>query len=741
MPTRHRLICAAACLTLLSACTTLPQPRDDGALQREALAGTALPPPASTLVSPARPAPQPSVSEISRGSGVFVHAAGPASTSASESAGQVVFNFENQPIEAVVKAILGDFLKENYAIAPGVQGNVTFSTAQPVDTAQALPILETLLSWTGNAMVRKDSRYLVLPMKDAVAGNLVPSLGALPPGGGLQARLFPLHYIAADAMRKLLQPFVRDQAFLLVDSARNLLVLAGTPQELANDQRTIATFDVDWLRGMSVGVFGLQHASVGELMPKLQQMFGPSGNTPLAGMLRFIPIERTNAIVVISPQPAYLDEVRGWIERIDRGGGNQPQLYVYDVKNVQATTMSDELNRIYNGMATSHGIDNGGRVGPGLMASTLDDSGTSGNNAGSSVGMSTGDRASSLGTGLPPPAAPAPSGAAAGSPSAGGIAITAVDENNQLLVRCRPSQWSEIESAIKRLDVVPLQVQIETRILEVQLTGEFSFGVQWYLEGLIGSQPGSPGGYAQPNNQQQWGLGRGGVQYNPGGSGSLGDAFFYSFINSNLQAAVRAIETSGNTKVLSAPSLVVMNNQQAKIQVGDQVPVNQTYFAPGLGTGTGTDTGGINTLGQVEYKDTGVILQVRPRVNPGGLVYLTLNQIVSKPGVKDEFGNFPIQKRQLQTQIAVQSGQTVLLGGLIQQDEGNTDTGIPGLNRIPLIGRLFGTTNRHRNRTELIVLITPRVIANSTDARAVTLEYQRQFESLKPLHATARKDR
>jgi general secretion pathway protein D len=187
--------------------------------------------------------------------------------------------------------------------------------------------------------------------------------------------------------------------------------------------------------------------------------------------------------------------------------------------------------------------------------------------------------------------------------------------------------------------------------------------------------------------------------------------------------------------VLSAPSLVVMNNQQAKIQVGDQVPVNQTYFAPGLGTGTGTDTGGINTLGQVEYKDTGVILEVRPRVNPGGLVYLTLDQVVSKPGIKDEFGNFPIQKRELNTQIAVQSGQTVLLGGLIQQDEGTSDTGIPWLNRIPLLGRLFGSTSRHRNRTELLVLITPRVISSSSDARDVTEEYQRKFESLAPLRA------
>ncbi|MGP1667815.1 MAG: type II secretion system protein GspD, partial [Rhodanobacter sp.] len=193
------------------------------------------------------------------------------------------------------------------------------------------------------------------------------------------------------------------------------------------------------------------------------------------------------------------------------------------------------------------------------------------------------------------------------------------------------------------------------------------------------------------------------------------------------------MESSGNTKILSEPSLVVMNNQLANIQVGNEIPVNQSFITPGLGN-TGS-TGGIGTLGEVTYKSTGVILKVIPRVNPGGLVYLQLSQEVSAPGVKDNNGNFPIQKRLLQTKVAVQSGQTVLLGGLIQQSEGSADTGIPLLNKLPLIGRLFGSTDRHRNRTELLVLITPRVIASGDDARDVTSEYQRKFESLAPLRA------
>ncbi len=763
----YRTLFVAAALTLLAGCSTLPSGKSDHALEREAVAGTRQPPPAPTKTG--LPAGAASVSNapeanIKRGNGVFVRPMGAAPSSWSNAGASgdngVVFNFENQPVEAVVKAILGDFLKRNYAIEPGVKGHITFSTAQPVPRSEALPILETLLAWTDNALIEKGGHYLVLPAKNAVAGNLSPSLGARAPGAGMSARLFPLHYISATEMKKLLKPFAPESAFLLVDPMRNLLVMAGTPGQLANYQHTIKTFDVDWLKGMSVGVFTLQHANVGQLMPQLQKLFGQHGSTPLAGMLRFIPIQRTNAIVVITSQPDYLAEVHQWINRIDAGGGNQPRLYVYNVKNMRAGSLANYLNQIYNGTGST-GSGGSGGVAPGLTPSTLASGSLGGNdtgvlgggtgasdtggahlgNAGDRMDASAGvgddgrttgaaDNAVSLlndGDGASDSSLGVGNGITAGN-GAKGVRITAVKSNNQLLVRCRPSQWAEIESAITRLDVVPLQVQIETRILEVQLTGKFSFGVQWYLEGLIGGHPDGKGGYVpgQPGNQQQWALGAGGAAFNP-----LGDTFFYSFLNSNIQAAVHAIETNGNTKVLSEPSLVVMNNQLASIQVGKQVPVNQTYFAPGLGSATGN--GGIGTLGSVQYKDTGVILKVRPRVNPGGLVYLNLTQIVSKPGNKDTYGNFPINKRELATQIAVQSGQTVLLGGLIQQDEGNVDTGIPWLNRIPILGRLFGSTDHHRNRTELLVLITPRVITSSSDARDITLDYQRKFESLKPL--------
>ena len=203
--------------------------------------------------------------------------------------------------------------------------------------------------------------------------------------------------------------------------------------------------------------------------------------------------------------------------------------------------------------------------------------------------------------------------------------------------------------------------------------------------------------------------------------------FFYSFLNSSFEVALQALEVNDQSKTLAAPSLVVANNQEAQINVGQQIPVQQTYVTTGLNTGE-------QRYGSVQYLNTGITLAVTPRVNPGGLVYLDLAQEVSSPtGAPDASGNRAISQRQLQTQVAVQSGETLLLGGLIQDTRGTGQTGIPVLSRIPVVGHLFGNTAVSNDRTELIVLITPRVISTIDEGRQMTEDYSRQFESLQPL--------
>jgi general secretion pathway protein D len=751
---RSPLFCLATAVALAGCASTPEHFENDPALMQEALDGTGSQRAPLTeplpLTNPsnasARAVPR---QQIIRGTQTFVHSPGTAAgaNGPAQASGDIVFNFTNQPIEAVINSVMGDLLHENYSIAQGVKGDVSFSTSKPVNKQQALSILETLLSWTDNAMIRQGDRYVILPANQAVAGKLVPEMPVARPSSGLSARLFPLHYISATEMQKLLKPFARDNAFLLVDPGRNVLSLAGTPDELANYQDTIDTFDVDWLKGMSIAVYGLQRATVGELMPELKKMFGPDSGMPMAGMVRFLPIDRTNSVVAISAQPRYLSEVGDWIHTIDEGGGNEPQMYVYDVRNMKASDLAKYLRQIYgNGQIKD---DSAARVAPGLRTRSL----SSLNGNGSSAG---GMGLSGTGQGMGSGAGMGLSGSN-GSPqggmqqneeetddeptddNAGGVEgtdsetastdsgaskrlddstrITAQKSSNQLLIRTRPAQWAEIESAIKRLDNAPMQVQIETRILEVNLSGELDLGVQWYLGKLAGNSGSTTVANASGS---QGALGGGGA-----GLGAT-DSLFYSFVSNNLQVALHALETNGRTQVLSAPSLVVMNNQQAQIQVGDNIPISQTTVNTNVSN---------TTLSSVEYVQTGVILDVVPRINPGGLVYMDIQQQVSdadNTAASDSHGNPRISTRSVSTQVAVQSGQTVLLGGLIKQDNSDTASSVPYLGRIPGLRWLFGSTSKSKKRTELIVLITPRVVTSNSQARQVTDDYRQQLQLIKP---------
>jgi general secretion pathway protein D len=697
-------------------------------------------------VKPSEAARNPADAKLSPGTGRLINyeaaaAAQPGGGRAAE--GEVTFNFENQPIQAVVQSILGALLNENYSISPNVTGNVTFSTSKPITAEQALPVLEMLLSWTNNALVRKQGRYEVVPTKEAVAGNLSLGVGAPKIAAGYQVRVFPLKYIAPTEMQKLLKPYAKTDAVVSADNARSMIVLAGTAFELQSYERTINVFDVDWLKGMSVGVFGLRNVDVTKIMPEVDKIFGEKAETPVGGMFRFIPMESTNSIIAITPQPEYLKRLQEWLYRLDVGAGeNGSQLYVYDVKNVKAVDLSEHLNAIFTGRV-SGARSTSGNTAPGLRSTNIGGIGgaTSGGINASNYSANLNQRQTNTPTqpNLTTTGAGAPTGASGSKDN--GIRITPIEENNQLLIMSTPGEYDSILAAIRRLDVSPLQVQIEAKVLEVTLSGDLEFGVQWWLAGLINAGGNNTGyQYAYPfapknglADRTRASLG-GATPPNVNGANGL----FYTFLNRNFQVALSALQTSGNSKILSAPSMVVLNNQQAQITVGTQIPIVQTsilgYSLPTSSTSTSnaTNTG----IGQVSYISTGVTLNVKPRVNPGGLVYMDVDQEVSAPGTPASGStNPPISQRAVQTEIAVQSGQTVLLGGLISENDLVSESGVPGLSQIPLLGKLFGNTSRTRARTEIIVLITPQVITSSEDARTMTDEYQRRFESLAPLRA------
>jgi general secretion pathway protein D len=617
-------------------------------------------------------------------------AASPAPTISS--VGQATFNFEGESLHAVVKAVLGDLLQQNYVIAPNVQGTVTLATPRPVSPAQALSLLEMVLGWNNARLVWSDGRYNVVPSDQAVQGNLSPRTGSPANARGYEVRAIPLKFISATEMEKLLKPYTR-----------NIIVLGGTRAELQNYIRTVEIFDVDWLAGMSVGIFPLQSSEVGKVVTELEKVFGENGKTPIAGMFRFMPLEGQNAVMVITPQPKYLREVETWIERMD-AGGEGARLYVYEVKNVKAADLADQLSSVFGNATASRSRGDGVSLQPGLdpiEIRTIEN---------------------------PPPANTPKPGSAANarnstlSIGSGEVSISAVEESNSVLVRASPSQWESIRRAIDRLDSMPLQVHVEAQVVEVTLGGELSYGVSWFFGNAI-----RPTG--SNIDSREYDLSQSTNRVSTFASSITPSGANWTFIGPNAKAVVSLLDNLSDVNMLAAPSLMVRNNVEATFDSGEQIPVVSTSLNPGNGNDN-------NVISQVQFRQTGISLKVKPRVSSNGMVFLDITQDVSAPvddADADSTGNVRVSTNKLKTEAAIQSGETVVLAGLIKTENGKSSGGIPFLSRLPVVGALFGQQSRTNSRKEILVLITPTIIRDPADARRVTDEYGERFKALEPL--------
>ncbi|TDR20807.1 type II secretion system secretin GspD [Marinicella litoralis] len=613
--------------------------------------------------------------------------------------GEITFNFEGESLQAVVHFILGQVLKENYVLAPGVSGKVTFATAKPISKAQLVPILEMMLGWNNAALVMVDDRYHVLPEKQAIKGLLTPKFNPDNEGNGFQVLAVPLSYVSPTEMEKILEPYAKDGAIVKADNARNILFLSGNPSELSNYLQTIEIFDVDWLAGMSTGIFYLKRVESNDIITELEALFGEGADNPLAGMFRFLPLERLNAVMVITPQEDYLHKAKEWVDRLDRADSDgASNLYVYSVKNIKADDLAGYLNDVFGGTggSGSSAKSSGGSVVPGQSGREV-----SSTNA-KKTNTSRRKTSNSGGSGI------------------NDIHISAIEDSNQLLIKAGVSDYEKILSAIERLDIEPLQVLVELKIIEVTLTDSIAHG----MELLFGDETtsvdtGDGKSTIRPYN------------FSTTGASISGSGVAYNFLGTDAQARLTALEKEGRVALLSSPSMMVLNNKNATINVGDQIPITNVGS---IGTGGSVNNG---TISSTRFIQTGVQVDITPRVNPGGLVYMEVSQDVSAPGTPDVAGGTPpISTRQLNTEIAVQSGNTIVMGGLISESDTVSRSGFPLLSKIPLIGNAFGSKSKSANRTELMLLITPTVIENPEQARLVTKEYAKKFKGLKPIKTT-----
>jgi general secretion pathway protein D len=748
---------AALLATVLAACATAPAPtiRRDAVLDDAPVAGASAADESGEAPSQEKqPLEAPDVDPrpvIRRGTGQTINrsAASAPPPNLGGTTGEARFNFEGESLHAVVKAILGDLLGQNYLIAPGVQGTVTYNTPKPVSPAEALSVLEVILAQSNARMVYADGRYTIVPADAPLAGSVAPRAGPASNARGFESRVVPLRYISAGEMKKILEPYARPNAIVNADPGRNVITLAGTRAELENYLRTIEIFDVDWMSSMSVGVFPLQSGRASKVVQDLEKVFGEAGKSPVAGMFRFMPLEASNAVLVITPQPDYLDQIQQWLERIDGAGGGV-RLFSYELKYITAKDLAERLAEVYGASRRGGSGGDGVSLMPGLESTSLDggsgdrnglgdsstnvdgfDSGTDsglGNNTmgGLGGGSGSGGSGGSLSLGEREGGNASVSFEIEGSQ----VGVSAVEETNSILVRSTPQAWRSIKEVIDKLDVMPMQVHIEAQIATVQLTGDLSYGVNWFFENAVNAANGFPNSAA---GRSIWGDISGSISPVNSEAGTGGLA--WTFLGRNAGAVIRALDSITDVRMLSTPSVFVRNNSEANFNVGDNIPIASVSFDPTTGTS--------GTFSQVQYLETGTILKVRPRATKDGTVFLDIVQEISIPGaVPSSCGqeggtcNPPIATRKLQTRAAVQSGETVMLAGLIDDSTERGSSGFPGLNRIPIIGGLFGTQSSGKRRRETIILITPTVVRDAREARDLTDEYTRRFRAMEPLRRT-----
>jgi general secretion pathway protein D len=620
------------------------------------------------------------------------------SSTAAAEPGDITLNFEQTDLREVIKVILDDTLGVNYTIDPEVVGTVSMQTSRPIARTDLPTVLEHILLTNGAALVESAQGYRIVPLSKAV-GAAVPAEVARAgraTGPGYRTVVIPLHYMAVSEAEKVLEPLLGNGVNLIVEPARNLLIVSGTQIDVNAIRDMVEIFDVDWLKGMSVGLFPLDYAEAATVVEELNAIFSEQVASPISELVRMVPIERLNAVLLISPQVDYVHELGDWIARLDRADDRAGQrLFVYRVQNGKAADLAQVLTSIFEDQQTERPA---AELAPGLTPIAIDVPPEQGPPVEAAL----------------PPTSPSATGSVALVPGST-VRIIADEVNNALVILATAREFRMVEDALRRLDVIPLQVLIEASIIEVRLTGDLEYGLEWFFKNSTSVTEG--------------GEGRGLLDLGAPGLAALSPGFSYSIVDAAdvVRGVLNALASHTQINVLSSPSLMVLDNKTASINVGDRVPIPTRQSISNIDPNA-------PTVNEIDYQDTGVLLEVTPRVNSGGLITMEIAQEVSDVAANQSSGiDAPVfQQRAINSTVAVQSGNTVVLGGLIRENETEARSGIPGLYRLPIIGGAFGATTQERRRTELLVLLTPRAVRSEAESRQVTEEFRSKLKGLQP---------
>jgi len=663
-------------------------------------------------------------STLIEGSGRFVGEppTGAISRSSDDVADGVTLNLVNVPAPQAAKTILGDILAVRYTVDPGIEGKITIQTPKPVARSAVIDLFQAALRSNNAALVNTNGQYRIVPADQAIVGASIRTEDNPDPeqvGSGLQ--VVQLKYVAASEIRRVLESIAPRGGIVRTDDARNLITLSGNRQDIATMMDAIALFDIDTMKGMSFALVPVKTSQPEAISGELKTVFASDREGPMAGMVQFLPNKRLGAILVISPQPQYLRRAETWIRRLDKQAeGNEKQLFTYAVQNRRAQELVDVLQSMFASEAGRTAQKR--NVAPNYQESSVQSapasqpsapmsamsgfSKTSASATGAaSGGGATGATSSSRG-------APAVTGSISGSSGSAiqvgtddsgdgpRIKIVADEAKNAILIEATRSDYQRVLQMISSLDSIANQVLIEATIAEVTLNDELKFGVRWWMQKKNASYTFSDAV--------------------SGAVTSVFPGFSYALTAANVAATLDALNQITDVNIVSSPSLTVMDNRPAVLQIGDQVPITTQ-------SATSVLTVGAPVVNSVSYKDTGVILSLIPRINESGRVLLDIEQEVSSvaPTTSSGIDSPTIRQRKIKTSVVVNDGDALVLGGMIQQSKSIGRSQIPILGDIPFLGNAASSKDNTIGKTELIILIRPHVIRSLNEARDITDEYRR----------------
>lgn len=620
--------------------------------------------------------------------------------------GTYSLNFDEADLGEVAKVVLSDILGQNYVLSPKVAGKVTLQTTEPLSKDELIPTLEMLLRMNNAVLIKDASIYHIEPAGEALYSSNFATGGA--GKAGFQVKVIPIRNVAVKDIVEVMKPLVQEKTILNVDATRNILIASGTPDELGRVMDMVSTFDIDVLKGKSFGLFPLAHVEPETLIKELEEIFSKKSKDEDNEFVRFIAVERLNAVMAITHQAGYLKDIENWIFRLDRantasGGG----VNVYRVQHVDAEELASTLNEIFTGAAKK---EKSAKVAPGQKSAEVSNKQPTEKSSSQKTSSSSKRSASTGSTGDAQVA------------NVENVRIIADIDNNSVVIVATPQEYEVILPVIKQLDVLPLQVLIDATIVSVNLVNDLKYGISWYLsqgnDALAGTST-PPGDAANTL----------GTAAQAAAAAATG-GFSAMYSSGAVKALLNAQASANNINVISSPSLMVLNNQQAKINVGDQVPVQTSTTSIPLAGGSTNSSLAVGS--SIQYIDTGVTLEVTPRVNANGMVIMEIKQVVSnaKPSTTGVTTTVTIAKKEIESSVAVHDGETIVLGGLIDDNNSLGNAGIPYLQDIPWIGPLFGGRTLNRTKTELVVLITPRVVKSKQDSRLISNEFKRKLTGI-----------